>query len=101
MEQFINQFIVLSSMKRLKIILLLVFSPSLFFPSNTFSKFLVVHSSMFPHNRNEAISELEEKLNFYNEIGIDNLYVFNTAAISTKALGFPEGCSEDRSSKGN
>ncbi len=33
---------------------------------------------MFSNEKNTAISELNEKLTFYKEIGIENLYVFNT-----------------------
>ena len=44
--------------------------------SEHFTVSLWLHSSMFSKNKTEAISELNEKLTFYKEIGVENLYVF-------------------------
>ena len=64
-----------------KIILTLIisFTLSLFiFPSDKFTKSLWLHSSLFSNNKLKAIEELNNKLSFYKEIGIENLYVFRT-----------------------
>ena len=65
-------------MKIFRIIYILILLSSFLLSSSQFSKVLVLHSYMFSDNKDTALIELKEKLDFYKKIGIEHLYIFKT-----------------------
>ena len=57
---------------------LFLFAGSNIHPTENFTVSLWLHSSMFSNLKVDAIKELNEKLSYYREIGVENLYVFKT-----------------------
>ena len=71
-------------MKKFRILSVVIFISSFFVYSDHFSKSLWLHSTDFSNNKKIATVEINEKFEFYKDIGVQNLYVFKTLKNESK-----------------